>query len=100
MGTLLNDTKPLIEALTDLHRQAEAMGIFLDHRDLAECDACQLYEDETHFGALIVYRHPDHQQDTGLRFKEVGENAVVCPGCGRHFCPYDAEMAAWLHASD
>ena len=69
--------------LQDAKRQARALGMFTEDRDLLECPACGLWEDVLCDGLLVVYHKDDLSQgDTGLRFREVGEHHFVCPACG------------------
>ncbi len=83
---------PMIEGIATLQKQAEAAGLFLDHRNLVECNDCQLFEDVACDGRLYVYRDKSFDQDTGLRFKELEESAIQCPGCNKLFCSFDAEL--------
>jgi rubredoxin len=80
--------------LQAVRKRAEALGRFLDDRDLIECPNCHLMEDvdissmlSTYFRP-VEYDHPDPNvlfkppPDTGLRFEEVSENQFTCPVCG------------------
>jgi len=93
--SLVEKIMPLAREIAELNKQAEAMGIFTNHRDLAECEACQLFEDVSAYGELYVHRGEPFDKDTGLRFNELDGNAVQCPGCGRVFCPYEADLHCW-----
>ena len=92
---LIEKVKPLAREIVALNQQAKAMGIFTNHRDLAECKECQLFEDVSAQGILFVYHGEAFDNDTGLRFKEIDNNAVQCPGCGKVFCPYEAVLHYW-----
>jgi hypothetical protein len=72
-----------VRQLQEAKRQARALGMFVEDRELLECPACGLWEDVTGEGLLVVYQKDDlSQMDTGLRFREVDETHSVCPGCG------------------
>lgn len=58
---------PMIEGIATLQKQAEAAGLFLDHRSLVECNDCQLFEDVACDGRLYVYRDKIFDQDTRRR---------------------------------
>lgn len=85
---------PMFKGLAALQKQAEALGLFPNHRDLVECSNCQLFEDVGTDGKLYVYHDKDFYQDTGLRFKELEENGMQCPGCNKLFCSFDSELWA------
>ena len=89
---LVKKLKPLIKEIKLLQDEAKSLGLFAHHRELAECPDCQLVEDVTYQGKLLVYRGDNYYEDTGLRFKELKNNAVQCPECGKVFCPYEAHL--------
>lgn len=72
-----------VRQLEEVKRQARALGMFVDGRDLLECPSCGLWEDVTCEGVLLTY-HKDSslQEDTGLRFKVIDETRFECPACG------------------
>lgn len=73
----------LASRLHSLKKQAKALGMFTDDRELLECPACGLKEDVTGEGFLCTYRDEAFAVDTGLRFPEPDEDGVsCCPGCG------------------
>ena len=85
---LVDRLKPIIQDFKKLQAQAKSLGIFANHRDLAECNDCKLFEDITSYGVLFVYRGDNYYEDTGLKFIELDDNAVQCPECGKTFCSY------------
>lgn len=92
LNDFVKSLAPMMESIAALQKQAEALGLFPNHRDLVECDDCQLFEDVTYEGILYVYRDRNFNQDTGLRFKELDENAMQCPECNKLFCGFDAKL--------
>jgi hypothetical protein len=71
-----------VKELDKLKRQAMALGLFVDDRDLLECSSCGLQEDITFEGTLMVYQKDDQSfEDCGLRFREVDEGHFECPKC-------------------
>jgi len=78
--------------LQEAKRQARALGMFVEDRELLECPACGLWEDVTGEGLLVVYQKDDlSQEDSGLRFREVDETHFVCPACGAAVTVEDEE---------
>jgi predicted RNA-binding Zn-ribbon protein involved in translation (DUF1610 family) len=72
-----------VRQLQEVMHRAQALGLFIDDRDLLECPSCGLREDVTAKGLLVVYQKDDpSQEDSGLRFKEIDESHFVCPACG------------------
>lgn len=68
--------------MNKLKRQAMALGLFIDDRDLLECSSCGLWEDVTSEGVLTVYQKDDpSRKDSGLRFREVDQGRFECPKC-------------------
>lgn len=100
INTLVKKISPIMEQFKTLQVQAKALGMFTNHRNLAECSDCQLFEDVTVDGLLLVIRGENYNIDTGLRFKELNDNAVQCPECGKIFCPYDASLYGDYHNTD
>jgi rubredoxin len=83
MNDLVAKIKPLAKRLADLQRQAKALGLFANDRELLECPHCGLKEDVTCEGRIITYREPDLGKDTGLRFEEITAESFRCPACGQ-----------------
>ena len=79
----LKDIRPLVERLEQIKAQGRALGLFVETRELLECNDCGLLEDVDAQGWLLTYhRFGDPNQDTGLRFMEVEEGRFCCPVCG------------------
>lgn len=78
---LAADIGKLIRAFAPIVREAEALGIFTDARELLECTCCGLKENVLISGRLITYRGEDVEKDTGLRFKNIGKGRFRCPSC-------------------
>lgn len=72
-----------VRQLEEAKRQARALGMFTDDRELLECPSCGLWEDVTCEGLLVTYpKNSSLQKDSGLRFKEIDETRFECPACG------------------
>ncbi len=72
----------LAKELVRLKKQAEALGVFTNDRELLECKGCGLAEDITFEGMLITYYRGDAEfKDTGLRFEKVKDTIFRCPVC-------------------
>ncbi len=56
--------------LKGIQKQAEALGVFLNDRELIECPGCGLLEDVEINGKLITYFKGEKLEDIGLRFRE------------------------------
>lgn len=82
MAGLCAKIKPLAQQLAAVQKQADAMGLFANDRELLECSQCGLMEDVTHTGLLITCREPALNQDTGLRFTKETDQTFRCPSCG------------------
>ena len=95
INKLIKKIQPMIEKLQELQAKLKSMGLFADHRDLAECVDCQLFEDVSSHGMLFVYKDKNYYQDTGLRFEELDDGGVRCPKCSKVFCPHDASLHSW-----
>jgi len=76
------DLKSLVIQLQALREKGEALGLFVDTRDLLECSTCGLQEDVAIDGRLITHQQdaPD-APDTGLRFTESPNGQFTCPRC-------------------
>lgn len=80
---VMKELKTLAAQLADIRAQVKAQGGFVGDRDLHQCPACGLMEDVLFSGKLVTYWWQSAQPvDTGLRFKEVGADQLVCPCCG------------------
>jgi hypothetical protein len=83
LSGLAQKVKPLVEDIVRIQKQAKAVGIFVNDRELLECAGCDLVEDEAFDGSLMTYhRESDDMTDSGLRFEEMDENKYRCPVCG------------------
>lgn len=81
--TELDGLYELATRLHSLKKQAKALGMFTDDRDLLECPNCGLKEDVTGQGVLITYKGGAMGVDTDLRFPDPDEEGVsCCPECG------------------
>ncbi|NUM50925.1 MAG: hypothetical protein HUU48_07385 [Flavobacteriales bacterium] len=58
----------LASEIQKIQKQAKALGIFINDRELIECQNCGLLEDVQSNGKLITYFKENHIQDIGLRF--------------------------------
>jgi len=75
--------KQLAEDIVRIQKQAKALGIFVNDRELLECAGCDLVEDVGFDGSLMTYhRESDDMTDSGLRFEEMDEEKYRCPVCG------------------
>jgi hypothetical protein len=83
MKDLVAKIRPLAKQLAALQRQAKALGVFANNRELLECPHCRLKEDVTCEGRIITCREPDLGEDTGLRFEEIMADNFRCPACGQ-----------------
>ena len=73
----------LVSRLEEVKRQARALGLFTDDRDLLECPDCGLLEDVTAEGLLVTYpKDSKDLNDCGLRFRQLDEASFKCPACG------------------
>ncbi|MCU0858155.1 MAG: hypothetical protein MUC65_07120 [Pontiellaceae bacterium] len=82
LNSLCATIKPLAQQLAAVQKQADAMGLFANDRELLECSQCGLMEDVTHSGLLITCRESAIAQDTGLRFTKESDQTFRCPSCG------------------
>jgi len=79
--SILSDLKPLVRRLVKVKKQAEAIGLFTNDRELLEC-TCGLIEDVAFDGRLFTYHKNDRAfKETGLRFTKVNEDTFCCPEC-------------------
>lgn len=78
---LFDAVAPIAEALVDIRRRAEQLGMFVEERDLLACPGCGLMEDVAIGGVLFTY-FGEQGDDTGLRFAEQPDGTFRCPSCG------------------
>lgn len=80
--------KSLANAVIKTKKQADALGMFTDDRELLECRFCGLMEDVTFEGKLITFiKREDIEynevKDSGRRFIETKDSKIfICPICG------------------
>jgi predicted RNA-binding Zn-ribbon protein involved in translation (DUF1610 family) len=73
----------LVRKLEEFKKQARALGIFTDDRELIECPSCGLLEDVKAGGMLVTYQKGSKDlEDSGLRFRQVDNSHFECPRCG------------------
>ena len=80
---LIQTISPLLKQTTQLHKQAEALGLFTNNREFLSCGHCGLMEDVTFEGKLITCYDETLGHDTGLRFSKTAEGCFHCPVCKR-----------------
>ena len=79
----LDGLHELAVGLQSLKKQAKALALFTNDRELLECPNCGLKEDVSFDATLCTYRDDEFDIDTGLRFPEPDDEGVsCCPGCG------------------
>lgn len=82
-GKRNDDIRSLAQELICVKKQAEALGIFTNDRELLECTGCDLVEDVAFDGSLMTcHKNADGFDDTSLRFEEVDDGKYRCPVCG------------------
>ena len=81
VARIVDRIEPLARQLQALRTEAEALGVFVDDRELLECSNCGLAEDVLADGRLVTFRGTT-VMDTGLRFAAVSETCFRCPSCG------------------
>jgi hypothetical protein len=87
----------LVLEVQALHKRAEALGMFIDDRELLTCAQCSLTEDVSFESKLYTYFRPNETEiltgesspeefvlsvDTGLHFEQVTPEQFRCPACG------------------
>jgi hypothetical protein len=74
---------PIARRILELQRQARALGVFPNDRELLICTTCGLTEDVLADGRLVTFRELG-DPDTGLRFVEPtsDDEPFICPACG------------------
>jgi hypothetical protein len=79
----INGLTALVRKLEEAKKQARALGIFTNDRELIECPSCGLVEDVTGEGFLVTYQeNSKDMKDSGLRFSQVDKTHFACPRCG------------------
>jgi hypothetical protein len=74
--------RALVADLIALQAKARELGVFPGDRELLECRKCGLMEDVA-CGGLLFTCHPGSlDEDTGLRFLDLGVGRFRCPSCG------------------
>ena len=82
MSNLASDILPLVRELTRVKKQAEALGVFTNDRELLECSGCDLAEDVAFDGRLMTYHQKGgDNSDCGLRFERLNDTTFRCPVC-------------------
>ncbi len=82
VSSLLSEIRPLVRELVRVKKQAEALGIFTNDRELLECSGCDLVEDVAFDGRLITHhRKSEDYSDSGLRFEKLNDTTFRCPIC-------------------
>lgn len=77
-----------------LRLRANALGLFMDDRNLMECPDCGLREDVTADGLLFTHeRETSDARDTGLRFTELPDGRFACPRCQKVLAENDPRPA-------
>jgi hypothetical protein len=82
MSILKNDSdlRDLCQQLQRIRQQAEAVGLFIDDRELLRCSGCGLQEDVLSDGRLVTYQvNAEDASDSGLRFAAANCENFVCP---------------------
>lgn len=74
--------KALVAQFQALRQQGEALGLFMEDRDLLGCPSCGLQEDVAADGRLITHdRETPDAPDTWLRFTKLPDGQFACPRC-------------------
>jgi transcriptional regulator with XRE-family HTH domain len=71
----------LVADLVALQSRARKLGVFPGDRELLECPKCGLMEDVACGGLLFTCRPRSLNEDTGLRFRDLGKGRYRCPSC-------------------
>lgn len=80
-----------IQKIKDQHKR---LGLFCHGRELLSCPRCDIEEDVTFEGFLIVVQRLKPDRDIGLRFAVVDEERGIyqCPGCGEQIVVPESEI--------
>ena len=81
LENLFRDLRPIIKTWGRIRKQADALGIFVDDRELLECPHCGLMENVAVDGTLFTCHAKNLSADTGLRFKSLAGDRFRCPAC-------------------
>jgi len=75
----------LAKRIRQIQEQQRQLGLFCEDRELLSCPRCNLEEDVTFDGFLIVTNLTNPGVDTGLRFSvvDVERGCYRCPVCGK-----------------
>jgi hypothetical protein len=72
----------LVSDLVALQAKARELGVFPGDRELLECRKCGLMENVACGGFLFTCHPSSLDEDTGLRFLDLGQGRFRCPSCG------------------
>ncbi|MBI5099018.1 MAG: hypothetical protein HZB30_07230 [Nitrospirae bacterium] len=91
---LLSEIRALARKIEKIKEQQRQMGLFCDDRELLTCHSCDIEEDVTYEGFLIVVNCSNPGVDIGLRFSAVdkGKGRYRCPKCGEEVKVPELEM--------
>jgi hypothetical protein len=79
---LISNIRPIARELMRIKKQAGALGMFTNDRELLECTGCDLVEDVTCHGFLITcHRNSNSMDDSRLRFEKLNQDIFRCPVC-------------------
>ena len=84
----------LAKELKRIREQQSQLGLFCHDRELLSCPKCEIEEDVTFDGFLIVAHCASPGIDTGLKFSAVDEEQGLyrCPVCGRAVLVPESEL--------
>ncbi|MBI5056154.1 MAG: hypothetical protein HZB61_06030 [Nitrospirae bacterium] len=91
---LSSEIRALTRQIQAIKKQQRQMGLFCEDRELLSCPRCDIEEDVTFEGFLIVSNRATPGVDTGMRFSAVDERKgrYRCPGCGEEVAVPEAEI--------
>ena len=77
--------RALAGQIQKIKEQQKRLGLFCEDRELLSCPRCDIEEDVTSEGILIVVKRSKPDRDIGLRFAAIDEEKGLykCPGCGK-----------------
>jgi hypothetical protein len=77
--------RALVGQIQKIKEQQKRLGLFCEDRDLLSCPRCDIEEDVTFEGFLIVLKRSKPDRDIGIRFAAIDEvkGLYKCPGCGK-----------------
>ncbi len=84
----------LAKQIRKIKDQQRRLGLFCDDRELLSCPCCDIEEDVTFEGFLIVVKRSKPGLDIGLRFAAIDEEKGLyqCPGCGKEIVVPESEI--------